>query len=383
MLTPQQYVPRPDSEYSDYVVGGYAFSATLAIQDITGLATSGVSSAHIAKRLEPSTESAAYLFAITEQHGPRPVTELGVAELSPFDLDYVQAWVFVSLPLIEDLRVIEANFTFDSEVAPMPGEPAPIAPWREGLSLIDVLSTRIDRPIRQLWVTHQPGDYTPPAVGEFGYRRAFREDQAVFPVAAAGGLAWPPGIAGETCAAIEYEVVEGPGFASRPAGGAGRETEQFARLLTAASKNYPRGELALEAIEWDLQRIVDAGERLGDRGGAQLTGLARVRGAGSGSEGTGAASEIVGLCEVVHYASDDAKVCELGLVYVLPEHRGRGIGAGLIRATLERAAHTWESLETAYCSYPAGSAPAEALMRALGARVISSTTAWQLGTGAD
>ena len=121
----------------------------------------------------------------------------------------------------------------------------------------------------------------------------------------------------------------------------------------------------MDTIEWDLDRIRDAGARLQDRGGSQLTGLAYVDG------------ECVGLCEVVRYASDDPKVCELGLVYVMPEYRGRGIGAGMLRTSMERAKETWEDLETVYCSYPADTPAAQALIRRLGAGVVSSTTAWQ------
>lgn len=411
MLAPQQYVPRPGSEYSDYVVGGYAFSATLAIQDITGLATSGVTAAHIAKRLEPSAESESYLFAIAEPTGPRPVTDLGFAEFSPLDLDSVQAWVFVSLPLLDDRGVIEANFTFDSEIAPMPGDPVPEEPWHAALLLIDALSARLSRPTRQIWVTHEPGSADPPALREHGYAPAFTEDQATFawPAAATGGAgssagaagsaggpaAGAAGFAGGSAAGAAgaagrpaaITVVRGPGFS--PAGGSwptrtapAGEAEQFSALLTSASKNYPRGELVLEPIEWDLPRIADAGARLSDRGGAQLTGVARVRAGGGGTGGAAGAggeagSRIVGMCEAVHYHSDDRKVCELGLVYVLPEYRGRGIGTALVRETLDAAAEAWEGLETVYCSYPAGSGAAEAMMRSLGARVVSSTTAWQ------
>ena len=121
----------------------------------------------------------------------------------------------------------------------------------------------------------------------------------------------------------------------------------------------------MDTINWDLERIRDAGARLQDRGGSQLTGLAYVDGV------------IVGLCEVVRFHADDPKVCELGLVYVLPEHRSRGIGKSLLRASLERAHATWEDLETVYCSYPAESAPAAAIMKTVAADVVSATTGWQ------
>ena len=341
------------------MVGGYAFSATLAIQDITGLATSGVSAAHISKRLEPSAESEALLFGLTSSQHLRPVTDLGYPELFAEDLDFLDAWLFVSLPLLEDRGVIEANFTFDSELAPLPGEPVPDAPWESALKLLDDLSARLSRPTRQLWVTHALDAEEPPHVRKFGHQAAFREDQGTFSISAIEGL--PDAVDTEN---VEFAVIEGPGFFSRRKAGAD-EVQQFSRLLTAASRDYPRGELVMDTIEWDLERIRDAGARLQDRGGAQLTGLAYVGGV------------IVGLCEVVRFLADDAKVCELGLVYVLPEHRGRGIGSAMLRATLKRAKEIWEDLETVYCSYPADSPAANAIMRGLDAEVVSSTTAWQ------
>ena len=340
------------------MVGGYAFSATLAIQDITGLATSGVSAAHIAKRLEPSAESEAMLFGLVSTQHLRPVTDLGYPELFAEDLDFLDAWLFVSLPLLEDRGVIEANFTFDSELAPLPGEPIPDAPWESALKLLDDLSARLSRPTRQLWVTHAVAADEPPHVRGYGYAPVFREDQGTFSVSAIKGL--------PDAADAQFSVVQGPGF-SAPRDAAPGELEQFSRLLTSASRDYPRGELVMDTIEWDLARIQDAGARLQDRGGSQLTGLAYVDGL------------IVGLCEVVRFLADDAKVCELGLVYVLPEHRGRGIGSALLRASLTRAKEIWEDLETVYCSYPADSPAANAIMRGLNAEVVSSTTAWQKG----
>ena len=359
MLHPQLFVLRPGTdELTEAVTGAYAFSATLAIQDITGLATSGVSASHVRTRLVPSAESAAYLFALTEARAPRPVTELGYPELYAEDLDHVAAWVFVSLPLLEDRGVIEANITLDAAIAPLPGEPIPPEPWEAALKLLDALSSHFARPTRHIWVPHAPGEHTPPALQDFGYTAAFREDQATFPIARRTALPDATRYPADT-----FEVVEGSGFNSARPGIPG-EVEQFAHLLTSASKGYPRGELELDTIEWDLKRIVEAGQRLGNRGGHQLTGLAYVDG------------QIVGLCELVRYSADEKTVCELGLIYVLPEHREKGLAAGMIRATLTRAHQVWEDLETVYCSYPADSAAAGALLAALGAECVSSTTAW-------
>ncbi|QYH20571.1 GNAT family N-acetyltransferase [Corynebacterium aquatimens] len=370
-------MPRPASSGSAHaadaeaVVGAYAFSATLAIQDITQLATSGVTASHIAKRLEGSAESEALLFGLSSRTALRPVGPLGYQELMEEDLLDIEAWVFISLPLLEDTRVIEANVTLDAAIAPLPGEEVPAAPWHGAFTLIDDLSARLNRPIRQLWVTHTPGTWEPPGATEHGYAAAFREDQAVFRAEAVA-----------VGAGMEISVVEGPGFAGAitasatyPGGEEARErdTAQFSALLTAASRDYPRGELALETIEWDLRRITDAGARLMDRGGQQLTGIARV----GGRDRTEDPGAIVGLCEAVHYSSDDDAVCELGLIYVLPVYRGKGVGTTLVAKTVARAREVWEDLETVYVSYPAGSPAAESITTRFEAEVVSSTTAWQ------
>ena len=49
----------------------------------------------------------------------------------------------------------------------------------------------------------------------------------------------------------------------------------------------------------------------------------------------------------------------------------------MLRASLERAKKVWEGLETVYCSYPADSPAARAIMHGVDADMVSSTTAWQ------
>ncbi|AKV59797.1 hypothetical protein AK829_02480 [Corynebacterium riegelii] len=366
-------MPRQGGEFDEAVVGAYAFSATLAIQDITGLATSGVTPAHIAKRMEGSAESKALLFALTSREALRPVGPLGFPLLTSDDLFDVEAWVFISLPLLEDVTVLEANVTLDASIAPLPGEEVPAAPWQGAFMLIDALSHALNRPTRQIWVTHSPGAWTPPGAVEAGYAQAFREDQAVFEAEAVENL---DSLRPSSASDVLIKVAEGPGFAGfeAPVGSPSKDAAGFGALLSAASRDYPRGELQLEPIEWDLQRITDAGARLKDRGGAQLTGIALVNDSGNASSGE---RQYVGLCEAVHYTHDSDAVCELGLIYVLPEFHGRGIGEALVRETVSAARKHWEDLKTVYVSYPADSAGAQAIAETLGASVVSSTTAWQ------
>lgn len=350
MLTPLIHV-HGGRDSSD-VVGAYVFSATLAIQDITGLAQSGLTASHMSKRLEGSAESQALLFALTDLQAPRPLGPLGFPAVHVDDLADIDAWVFISLPLLEDTRVIEATVTLDASIAPLPGEPVPPEPWVAALSLIDDLSHLLSRPTRHLWETHTPSASTVSPASEFltaaGYNPAYRETQATFTIPLPSAAA-PNG----------RTVVRNMDFSAT-------DLPDLRGLLTASSLDYPRGDLVLDAVEWTEQRVRDASARLMDRGGNQLTALAR--------DSTG---KVIGMAEAVRYDSDDPSLMELGLIYVSPEHRRRGAGTELVRDVLAAAKLEWPDAATGYISFPADSQAAAALLAHYSPATISTTTAWQ------
>lgn len=339
----------PRSADAEEVVGAYAFSATLAIQDITGNPHSGLTASHMVKRLEGSAESQAFLFALTDVAAPRPLGAHSYPELHASDLADISAWVFVSLPLLEDTGIIEATITLDAAIAPLPGEPVPREPWENALSLIDALSTTTHRPTRHIWDTHAPGADSPAAalLAAAGYSCAYRETQATFALEGLGLLDSP------TCT-----IVRNMDFAADDLTG-------FHSLITAASRDYPRGELTLDTINWTEARIRDASARLRDRGGNQLTALLR------------SGDRFIGLTEAVHYDVDDDTLMELGLVYVLPDARGHGAATQLISSALSAARAEWPKVETCYASVPSASEPVERLLRAADAEIMSGSTAWQ------
>lgn len=348
MLNPLIYAR--DSRDSGEVVGAYAFSATLAIQDITGSPHSGVTASHLAKRLEGSAESEALLFTLTDLQAPRPLGALGYPVVHVDDLADIAAWVFVSLPLLEDTGVIEATVTLDAAIAPVPGsgEPVPREPWTSALSLIDALSHHLNRPTRQIWITHsaEPSDIET-YMSEFGYSPAYREAQATFSLDSVEAGTRP-------------DVIRNMDFAPS-------DLPSLRSLLTASSRDYPRGNLILDTVEWTEQRLRDAGARLMDRGGNQLTAIARD------PDG-----QVVGMAEAVHYDSDDDRLMEIGLVYVVPEHRRRGVAKRMLHDLLGAAKAEWPDAATAYASYPADSEPAAALLAPFNPDILSFATAWQI-----
>ncbi|WP_291313756.1 GNAT family N-acetyltransferase [Corynebacterium sp. UBA2622] len=349
MLRPLIVGRRGTPDFED-AVAAYVFSATLAIQDITGLATSGVTASHVAKRLEGSAESRSMLFGLSARSVPRTVGELGYPVMTSEDLLDIEAWVFVSLPLLEDLRVTEAHITLDASIAPLPGEDTPAAPWEAALSLLDDLAAALVRPIRQVWVTTATGADAPAALRHHGYAPAFSETQAVFDV--------------PRCE-VACDVVDDMAFAAS-------DLPCLRDVLTSSSRSYPRGGLIMDEVTWDEARLRDAGARLLDRGGSQVTALARDRG-----------GCVVGIAEVVHYDSDAASLCEVGLVYVLPSARKIGLGRTALSSALAAARARWPEVETGYLSYPSGDPAAEATAARLGARPVSQTTAWQLPCTGD
>lgn len=346
----------PTSRDAEEIVGAYAFSATLSIQDITGSAHSGLSASHISKRLEGSAESDSLLFALTSVQAPRPLGPRGYPLISVDDLADIEAWVFISLPLLEDTNVIEAAITLDAAIAPLPGEPVPREPWNSALSLIDALSRSLSRPTRQIWETHAADSSTPaaPYLTEAGYTDAYQEQQATFTVEESV-------VSAAELPIDDINVVFNNEISTT-------DLDLFRVLLTEASKGYPRGDLQLDTVEWTPQRLYDAQARLLDRGGNQYTAIAFAGGENR---------KAVGLAEAVHYDADDDSLIELGLVFVLPEYRRAGIGSALVEAALSAAKHKWGKVETGYSSYPSISEAAHVLARRGGAQAISATTAWQ------
>lgn len=357
MLTP--LVHAHGSRDSGEVVGAYAFSATLAIQDITGSPFSGVTASHMSKRLEGSAESQALLFALTDLKAPRPLGPLGYPVVHVDDLADIAAWVFISLPLLEDTSVIEATVTLDAAIAPLPGEDVPREPWAGALSLIDDLSHRLSRPIRHVWVTHS-GDGHPGespvepslSLSRHGYAPAYREAQATFSLDTV-----PP-----STSAAHVSVVRNMDF--DPA-----DLPSLRALLSGSSREYPRGELILDNVDWTERRLRDASARLMDRGGTQLTAVAH------NTDGPG--RHVTGMAEAVHYDVDDDRLMEIGLVYVLPGDRGRGVAKHMLLDLLAAAKQEWPKAETAYASYPAESEPAAALLEPFNPDILSFATAWQ------
>lgn len=339
-------------------VSAYAFSSTLSIQDITGDPTSGTSASRLVTRLQGSAESDAVLLALcATPPGPRPTGRFGLPEVpSTGDvgepLDYV-VWVMVSLPLLEDLRVLEAHITFDSSIAPLPGErwdAEAREAWQSALDLVDTLAADTARPIRQLWITHapdQPGPEVP------GYQRAYLEYQAKLDLAAAADQEGPHGAAVQLAYDMNFdEPVRG----------------SMSDMYRLASENLPRGSLIMDTIEWTPLRISQASGRLADKQGEQISAYLTD---------PDDPTTVVAFSEVTRFAGAEASVVELGATYVRQQWRGKGLARAVMMSAISHAQLRWPEARVGYTSYPAGVPEIASLHAVLHDEVISATTAWQ------
>lgn len=336
---------------SHAAVSSYAFSVTLAIQDITGEAHSGVSAAHLAKRLEGSEESLALLFALCSKPAPRSLGAFGYPVLTEDDLYDVEGWVLISLPLLEDVDVLEANVTIDASIAPLPGEEQPAHVWRSALALIDALSAELHRPIRQIWITEPLGAPEHPFLRADGYAPAHCERQAIIN---ADAIVAPD--QNDRC-----EVIEDMAF--DPA-----DLPSFLATLQESAAKYPRGSLSLEPVQWSASRLQDAAARLRDRGGSQITAIARD-----------ASGKPVGLAEVAKFENDADSVAEIGLVYVREANRGLGLGKRALASAISAALSIWPQTKQIYASYPNPHPGVSHILDHYAPTGISQATAWQKG----
>lgn len=332
-------------------VAAYAFSVTLAIQDITGEPNSGVSAAHLAKRLEDSEESLALLFALCSKTAPRSLGAFGYPVLTEDDVYDVEGWVLVSLPLLEDVDVLEANVTVDASIAPLPGEEPPAHVWQSALELIDALSAMLSRPIRQIWVTEAPGAPEHPFLRDADYSPAHCEFQATIDAESI------PGPEEETAC----EIVKDMNFDQA-------DLPHFLATLRESAAKYPRGSLLLEPVQWSPTRLRDAAARLKDRGGSQITAVPRD-----------ASGTPVGLAEVAKFDNDADSVAEVGLVYVREDNRGIGLGERALASVLSAGCCVWPEIKQFYVSYPVPEPGEHHLLARYSPTVISQATAWQKG----
>jgi GNAT superfamily N-acetyltransferase len=146
-----------------------------------------------------------------------------------------------------------------------------------------------------------------------GYELASMEEHKVLDLAACEHL-WP---------ALEAEVAEALGdyrvevWTEIPE----EHVEGYCALLNVFMSHIPLGELPLEALQWDRERIRAVEER--DR----KVGYVSITSAAIAPDGS-----VVGSSDL-HLNVKDPRIADIGITLVLPEHRGHRLGLAVKLAT--------------------------------------------------
>lgn len=142
--------------------------------------------------------------------------------------------------------------------------------------------------------------------------------------------------------------------------------DDILELLTVASTDAVYGDLSTEPIYWTAQRLEEAHRRLRARRSHTL--LVAVEEAG----------RIVALTELSRHADADPEVCEWTLTVTARDRRRRGLATAAKLHALHEVARWWPDARRAYCSVADEDPAMNRIYKHLGAKVISTSSAWEL-----
>lgn len=334
--------PVPGRESAD-VVRTFCFTQNLAAQEASGDRLASVSVERVLTRLEGSTESDALLLALVDESLTpvlAPVGDLGLPVLPASDDERdleVAAFAYLSIPLLEERRVVEVEIVLDAAHLPLPGEELDadaVEIRAELMHGVEGLCRALGRDIIQLWSDSGAPEHYSPAVTVDQY--ALRVATPLLRVPDAFSIR----------IARNYAPVDG-----------------LSTLLSTASADADHGHLHTEPVEWTEQRLREAAARLTARGETQLVVLL--------VDGSGTARA---LCEFTAHSGADPAVAELGVVAVDRGFRGRGLGHAVLAAGL---ANLPPEVRTIYASAAAGDTATARLLAPYTPELLTSATAWQ------
>lgn len=353
------------------VVRSFVFMANLAAQEITGETGSSVSAARVVQRLAGSTESDSLMVVMAEtapgmwetdpQTGhsllPSTLTE-GFADVSE-DYEYL-GFLHLSIPLREDLALVELECVLDAEYQPVPGEqlsPESSQVYRSLLAEGESLARKLGRKVIQLWQAHPVTD--DPGAESFaeqlraaGFHPDLVELQGVIELFEVSRQA-PALPAGVRVDYFDSHLIPDSHLAG------------VLDLLYQASLDVPHGQLYIEPQRWTPERLAEAEARRRD------TGLEVAYVVLSDASGP------VALSELHRHPASEPGTLEQGITVVLPHVRGRGLGRAVKHLSLIHGMERWPWAERVYSSNGTGNTGMISINRSLGMRGISRGTAWQ------
>jgi len=344
-------------------IRSFVFWANLAAQEASGDAAASTSPGRVVQRLQGSSESQTYLFAVVDGNSTLgEVSELGLplipaVEPSP-ELDYL-GFIHISLSLLEERDAAEIECVLCD--FPLPGEPLDgkgqkVAEWM-GTKALE-LARQLGRTVAHVGLLHPPGtdpDYD--AMGsiyrELGFTQKHAEHQLVMDIPESPVAALlPAGITARVWP--DYDIPED-------------FINEVMRLLSLASKDAETGDLTVEPIVWTRTRLREAHSRLRSRRGYTL--LVAL---------TAEEGNILTLAELARHEDANPEVCEWTLTVTDRPHRRRGLAQLTKLTALHEVARYWPQTRRCYCSVAAKDEAMNAIYRGLGARELSRSSAWEL-----
>ncbi|MGP6172979.1 hypothetical protein [Corynebacterium sp. A21] len=362
--------PVPGEEPAD-VVRSFVFMANLAAQEVTGETGSSVSAARVIQRLAGSTESDSVMVVMAESSAGMwevdPQTRLsllpstvaaGFTDLSS-EYEYL-GFIHLSVPLREDLAMVEMECVLDANFQPVPGERLSDEGRQVYQSLLNEgerLTRQLGRRIIQLWQTHPTtaeagAESVAAELSAAGFRSDLVEVQGVIELFEVSRQV--PGLPADVrIAYFDSHVLPSS------------HLEGVLDLLYQASLDVPHGQLYLEPQRWTPERLSEAEVRRRD------TGLEVLYVVLSDDAGP------VALSELHRHPASEPGTVEQGITVVLPRARGRGLGRSVKHLALIEVQERWTRAERVYASNGTDNPGMLAINRSLGMREISRGTAWQ------
>lgn len=342
------------------VIRTFVFLSNLAAQEATGDRFASVTADRVLTRLVGSEESEVILFALIDTELTpviAPSGELGLPVIASSadpdrDRDYeVAGFAYVTVPLLEERRVLEVELILDvtHRPLPLPGVPQePMTPEAASvrtalLAGVENYARRLSRDVLILWGERHSA--APP-----GFTRAVDVEHWVFEL---------PAVEAETPEGWRVAVVENYRLD-------GAVADEVARLLTVASTDAEHGRLYAEPTRWDAERLRRASARQRARGERNL--LVTL---------TDPQGRVVALSEFSAHASGDPSVAEVGVIVVDRRSRSRGLGHAVFSAGLRAVHLAWPDVTRLYASAAAQDSASAALLAPFAPEFIGGAVGWQ------
>lgn len=352
-------VPAPSDAVRTFV-----FMANLYAQEASGDPAASASPERVVHRLRGSNESETYIFALIQGTAPLgEASSLGLPQVPSTgdcpDLDYV-GFIHISIPLLEEKQTADVDFVLDVNFLPLPGEPLETDARFIADQLVQHgldIARKLGRSTVQTGSLHsdETDAFSDPfsasyAQVDFEIRHAERQILVEVPQEPATLLV-PAGMSAHVWP--DYDIPD-------------EYIDDVLDLLTIASEDSITGDLSVEPILWNRERLAQAHGRLRSRGAHTLI-IAFVE-----------ARRVVSLTELGRHAGSDPEVAEWTMTVTARDKRRQHLASKIKLLALTSLREHWPEMDRTYTSIGVADEAMNRIYGSLGARGISQSEAWEL-----